>query len=84
LRRRTEGVVGRDSGGGFVDLALFGWVDAFGDQLAGGCPLIASRGERHVGIGAERQHLLLAGELIAKAPPLAAIVLHEEIQTVAV
>lgn len=45
-------------------------------------PAFAGELERHFGIGAEREHLLAALELVSEAPPLRAVRVHQDEQTI--
>src|SRR4051794_26496515 len=80
LAKRVAAGARRD----FLQASLRARIATLGDELACRIACLSRFGERHAGICAERQRLLLAGEAIGEPPQLGAGRPHEKIKAIEV
>src|SRR6516165_5096862 len=78
-----EGVAAGGSGD-LLQSALEARILAVSKQLASGFAAVAGVGQRHLGVGPERDLLLLAVEAISEPPQLAAVLADQQVETIEV
>lgn len=77
-------MAGGDLAADLYELALVSWVETLVQQIAGIFLRLPSVAQRHVGVGAEGQQLLLPTEPIGQTPEARPVRIHENEKTLKV